>query len=178
MGVYLDGNYHRVFVNNFIKNGDNAFFIKRRPYFDSDSWCKWSFNYWDDLGSSNYKLINGRIFLFSGLFRDYFFPWIQYDRHPAKEPTSIIVSMVQTGGYISIQKVTGGEIVDITGVNISYMADNGAIAGYGTYNDIDSDGMVSGGDTISPPVGLKTGGYTVIMTYYDDIIGNCKFTVP
>jgi nitrous oxidase accessory protein len=88
-GVYLDGNYHRIFANNFIKNGENAFFIKRRSYFETDTWCKWNDNYWDDLGSRNYELIKGRILLFSGHFIDYFFPWFQFDWHPAQEPYDI-----------------------------------------------------------------------------------------
>jgi parallel beta-helix repeat protein len=85
-GVYLDGNYHRVIANNFIKNGKNAFFIKRKPFFEKDTWCKWSANYWDDSIGNNYKSIKGRILLFSGLFIDYFVPWFQFDWHPAQEP--------------------------------------------------------------------------------------------
>ena len=76
-GVHIDGNYHRVFANNFIKNRNNAFFIK------------WSDNYWEGFGSSNFKLISGRILLYSGRFKDYFFPWFQFDLHLAKEPYDI-----------------------------------------------------------------------------------------
>jgi len=88
-GVHLDGDYHKILCNNLIKNGDNAYFIKRRPFFKSDTWCEWSDNYWDDLVGSNYKIIKGKIHLFSGPFRDFLFPWIQLDRNPAQEPYDI-----------------------------------------------------------------------------------------
>jgi parallel beta-helix repeat protein len=92
-GVFIDGNYHKIFANNFIKNGKNAFFIKRKPFFEVDTWCKWSYNYWEDLGYHNSKIITGRILLFSGHFIDYFFLWIQFDRHPAQEPYDILLGV-------------------------------------------------------------------------------------
>jgi flagellin-like protein len=98
---------------------------------------------------------------------------------PTAAPT---VGMIQVGNYISIQQVERGPItytdVAITVINISGIA---AAAG-ATYNDVDNDGYVSGGDTINMTTGWLGGThtghvpYTVSLIYQDDAIGTAKFT--
>jgi len=90
---------------------------------------------------------------------------------------SMTVSMVQTSGFISIQNVEGGPLTAPS--SITFVASNGSFVGNGTWNDIDSSGTVTGGDTITAPAALVSNQvYTVTMIYANDAIGTCKFTAP
>lgn len=75
VGIHLFiSNYNEISKNNFINNSRHAFFRK----------CKstiWIENYWDDLRSLSLKLIFGTTGPVLGLI-----PWVNFDRHPAKEP--------------------------------------------------------------------------------------------
>ena len=94
---------------------------------------------------------------------------------PARTP---VVALIQSQDYISVQSCdTSG--ISYDSVNVTFVNSTGGDVGDGSYNDVDGDGYVSGGDTITPPSGLTSGEtYTVTMTYQGDAIGTCKFVAP
>ena len=76
--------------NNFINNGRNAWFV-------FSFYNVWSNNYWDDWIGIGPKCIEG---LLIG-FRNYpdpgdelNIPWINFDRHPAREPYDVSIPYV------------------------------------------------------------------------------------
>ncbi len=92
--------------------------------------------------------------------------------------STVTVSMVQSQSYVSVQKVDGS-IDDYDDATTTFVNATGVDMGDGSYVDVDGDGAVSGGDTITPPAGLISGEqYTVTMTYSDNAVGTCKFTAP
>jgi flagellin-like protein len=97
---------------------------------------------------------------------------------------SATVSMVQTSNYISIQNVDSQTPIDIDDVSPSIVNVNGVNVSDANISlvDIDNDGFLSGGDTVSfdstwvdkDHTGLIP--YTVTLTYNSDAIGTAKLT--
>jgi parallel beta-helix repeat protein len=80
--------------NNFIRNLKNAYFENIFPFFFTNNWIG---NYWDkNIGIFTHAL-RGRMVVVIPLFSPYqlpfimFFPWINFDFQPAKEPYDISV---------------------------------------------------------------------------------------
>lgn len=92
---------------------------------------------------------------------------------------SATVSLVQSGDYISVQKVTAGGPITESDTKYSLVSNTGLNESTATiiYNDNDGDGLISGGDTIT--IGGTLSGlspYTLTMIYSDDAIGTAKYT--
>jgi flagellin-like protein len=95
---------------------------------------------------------------------------------------SATVSLVQTSNYISIQKVTAGGPINCSDTSIDITCVDSVGVNQGLlvcdYQDINGDGIISGGDTISVNQTSLTGiaPYTITLIYSDDAIGTAKFT--
>ena len=94
---------------------------------------------------------------------------------------SATVSLVQTGNYISVQKVTAGGPINCTSAYITLTCvdlDGNLQYNVCNYTDIDRSWTVSGGDTIVIDTDSLTGTspYTITMIFSDDAIGVAKFT--
>lgn len=81
-GLVIDGGaYCKIYRNNFIKNGINAYFNVLLRYIFSNRWNR---NYWSDSLVLSPKIIHGM-----ATFIIFPIPWINIDWHPAKKPYDI-----------------------------------------------------------------------------------------
>jgi flagellin-like protein len=94
------------------------------------------------------------------------------------------VSLVQTGNYITLQKVESESRIPWGSVLLNLVDNNGAnqtdaIVEASSKNDNDGDTYLSGGDTIAiQSIATLSGNepYTLTLIYNDDSIGTAKFT--
>ena len=94
--------------------------------------------------------------------------------------SSATVSLVQTGNYVSIQKVESETNIPVGSCSITVVDNTGSnqTTAAPTINDNDGDTYLSGGDTIGITTGSLSGNtpYTITLTYNKDALGTAKFT--